>query len=325
MLYDFLIYQGNETEIKTIYSKFGLGASVVLHLTDRISFGHHFLYFDNFFSSFNLFEVLKQKGIKAAGTIRVNRFENPPLMPDRELSKAGRGACDEVVSKCGNIVLVKWFDNKAVVLASNFVGIGQKDEIERWDKTKKTYIKVERPEIVKVYNTSMGGVDLFDQCMSYYRIWIKSKKWTLRMIFHAIDTAVVNSWLEYRRDCERFGILKKDTLDQLHFRFRLAKYIIYVGNPRTPTSKGGRPSNVETIINVNPGKRVRKETRPEPEIQLDMIDHMPEYDEHKEATRCKAFGCKGKTHVFYTKCHVHLCFAKGRNCFKQYHCVNKRK
>lgn len=57
----------------------------------------------------------------------------------------------------------------------------------------KTYITVERPEVIKLYNESMGGVDKIDQLMAYYRIFIKSKKWTLPMIFHEIDMAISNS------------------------------------------------------------------------------------------------------------------------------------
>lgn len=55
----------------------------------------------------------------------------------------------------------------------------------------------------------MGGVDKIDQLIAYYRTFIKSKKWTLRMMFHAIDIACCNSWLEYLKDCDKFKIKKK--------------------------------------------------------------------------------------------------------------------
>jgi hypothetical protein len=98
------------------------------------------------------------------------------------------------------VALVKWYDNRPVALASNFVGIGKADEVRRWDKKTNSYIMVHRPEIVKLYNASMGGVDKIDQLISLYRTFIKSRKWPLRMISHAFDLAIVNSWLEYRRD-----------------------------------------------------------------------------------------------------------------------------
>lgn len=54
-------------------------------------------------------------------------------------------------------------------------------------------MEIEQPEIIGLYNKSMGGVDIHDQLVSFYRIFIKSRKWTLRLIFHSFDMAAVNS------------------------------------------------------------------------------------------------------------------------------------
>src|SRR6218665_3775187 len=43
-------------------------------------------------------------------------------------------------------------------------------------------------------------------------------------------------------------------------------------------------------------KRGAKETRANSDILIDGIDHMPEYDSEKEATRCKWFSCTRKMH-----------------------------
>ena len=128
---------------------------------------------------------------------------------DKDMLREGRGTCDQVVSKDGDVVLTKWVDNRSVIMASNFVGVGNVDTVKRWDKKDKKYTDVARPEVIKLYNHSMGGVDLLDQMISIYRIYIRSKKWTLRMIFHAVDFTAVNSWFEYRRECERLKIKKK--------------------------------------------------------------------------------------------------------------------
>lgn len=45
---------------------------------------------------------------------------------------------------------------------------------------------------IKEYNAVMGGVDFYNRLIRFYRIKIKSKKWTLRLIFHAVDIAVTN-------------------------------------------------------------------------------------------------------------------------------------
>lgn len=130
--YDFIIYQGSLTEIdKGLLKIFGLGATVVLKLAERIDQGGHKLFYDNYFSSYQLLQVLKSKGIYAGGTVRINRFSNPPVPSDKELKKRNRGSYDEVVSTDG-IVLVKWMDNRSVCLASNFVGSGEEDTVKRW-------------------------------------------------------------------------------------------------------------------------------------------------------------------------------------------------
>ncbi|XP_046392264.1 piggyBac transposable element-derived protein 3-like [Ischnura elegans] len=317
LCYDFLVYQGATTEIEPEYLKrFGLGASVVLQLTKRIKTEGHFLYFDNYFSSFHLFEALKVKKIFAAGTVRTNRFGNPPLHTDKELGKRGRGSYDELVSSESNIVLVKWYDNKSVVLASNFVGVEEMDEVRRWNKKQKKFEQVARPAVVRYYNHSMGGVDKLNQLISFYRIHIKSKKWTLRMLFHAIDIAVVNSWLEYKQDNAAASTPRTEVLDLLHFRLYLANSLISA-NKIAEKNKRGRPSSSPKQEAVT--KKNKVESRPYQETQKDLVDHFPEYDDIKEATRCKAIGCRGKTHVFCVKCNVNLCFVKGRNSFELFH------
>jgi hypothetical protein len=84
------------------------------------------------------------------------------------------------------------------------------------------------PEIVSLYNKSMGGVDLLDQMISYYRTFIKSKKWYLRVITHFLDFAIVASWMEYRKNMK---ILKKkpnEIMDLLNFRLYIANCLIKI-------------------------------------------------------------------------------------------------
>ena len=78
------------------------------------------------------------------------------------------------------------------------MGKGHSRTIKRWDKTIIKYVLIQQPEIIDKYNNGMGGVDLLDQLLSYYRIFIKSKKWTLRFIFHFIDLAVCARPIIYR-------------------------------------------------------------------------------------------------------------------------------
>lgn len=131
------------------------------------------------------------------------------------------------MSSDGSVVCVKWFDNKCVALASNCIGVGTLDKAHWFDKVSKQKISIDRPQIVKDYNLNMGGVDLMNQMISYYRIFIRSKKWTLRMITHFIDFAIINSWIEYRIDCQNAAVHKRQIMDLLAFRMKLADQLVY--------------------------------------------------------------------------------------------------
>jgi Transposase IS4 len=73
MPYDFLIYQGSATVInQEITQKFGFGKAVVLHMAKRIANPGHKLYVDNYFSTYQVFEVLKELKINAAGTLLID-------------------------------------------------------------------------------------------------------------------------------------------------------------------------------------------------------------------------------------------------------------
>lgn len=62
LAYDFVCYQGSSTEFDSeTLETFGSGATMVLHLANRIDKPGHKLYFDNYFSTFPVFEILAQK------------------------------------------------------------------------------------------------------------------------------------------------------------------------------------------------------------------------------------------------------------------------
>lgn len=133
----------------------------------------------------------------------------------------------------------------------------------------------------------MDGVDKFDQLLSYYRIHIKSKKLTLRLIFHAFDFACVNIWLEYKTIIKNKHVTKKYVLDMLHFKLKIADALIILN--QSVHRPCGRPSSANSPRNspISVPKRMPCETRPLREIQ----SHFAEYDEHEEDTR-KKLGCK---------------------------------
>lgn len=299
-----------------------------------------------------MFEVLKQNKVNAAGTIRANRFANPRLPTEKELKTKGRGSSAECISADGNVIVTRWYDNKIVNLGSNFVGIGEADKANRFDKVKNDFVSIDRPQVVRMYNESMGGVDLLDQMLQYYRINIRSVKWTLRVIFHFIDLALTGAWMEYRKDCMAKAIPKRKILDSMNFRIQVARTLLAAQPdntphpPYTPRTRG-RPSKASSrLINessesrttnnnicddldsddsdnddsIQPPKRKKVyQSVPPKEVRLDQKLHMPIFVQAKSAGRCKAEGCSKSSFIMCKKCQVFLCVKRNLNCFENFH------
>jgi len=113
--------------------------------------------------------------------------------------------------------------------------------VKRWDKTKKEFVEVQRPEVIRRYNKSMGGVDKMDFLIQLYCIFIRSRKWTLRVIFHYVNLAVNNSWLEYQRDADTLKILKKKRPDLFSWCSEIAEALCKGGI--SCERKRGRPAD----------------------------------------------------------------------------------
>lgn len=69
-------------------------------------------------------------GILALGTIQAYRSEKCPLLKDEQLMAQGQGSFDYKSTKDG-IVVMKWADNKCVMLASTRVGVHPVGSITR--------------------------------------------------------------------------------------------------------------------------------------------------------------------------------------------------
>lgn len=141
---------------------------------------------------------LSSKGIWALGTLRANRSRNCLLPSEKDLKKGGRGSSTENIDKDKSLVVTSWYDNKRVVLISNFFGKELVGECSRFDRKAKGKVTLERPASVRVYNAYMGGVDKSDMMLALYRTKYRSRKWYQRIAFHLISQCAVNTWIIYR-------------------------------------------------------------------------------------------------------------------------------
>ena len=307
MPYNFVAYQGKSTKFTDEYKDLGVSGAVVMTLIeDRLKHENYRLFFDNYFTSPGLVKVLQEKGVYCTGTLRSNRAGHLPIKPNSELSKMGRGSMDGCTSGDGSMCIVKWNDNSLVtVLSSAYDWKRNISQVTRYDRSEKKYVQIPCPSSILEYNKSMGGVDKLDFLLSLYRIHIKSKKWTLRVIFHFIDLAVVTCWLQYMSDCNSISIPMRERFSLLDFRLHISESMIKHGT--NPLSK----------------KKGRKSAQYAPvgDVRYDAEGHFPIWKEDRE--RCKKEDCKDHfSHVFCAKCKVFLCFNKNRNCFTSFHTIS---
>ena len=202
MLYDFELEGTSDPNRAEVEDEIGYGGGdVVLRFCSHLpQLKNHKLYFDNYFTYLELLLKLKEQGFWAVGTPRLDRMRGYRFSSEKELRKAGRGSCDAAVNfNCG-LSLNRLYDNKAAQLASNYIGADPVDEVQRWSKSGRKMIAVIRPNIVKVYNSVMGGVDLFDMFQSLYRLGHKSRRWYVRIFYWMLASSIINAWLQYSRD-----------------------------------------------------------------------------------------------------------------------------
>lgn len=165
-------------------------------------------------------------GIFSVGTIKANRVRDCPSLEDKILTKNGRGSYDMSVDNNQRICIVKWVDNKCVILASTYCEVEPIKSVKRFIKNKSnlpsssaepnssnlppnfTKSDVTCPNIVSQYNSFMGGVDLSDMLISLYKTPFRSHRWYLTLFAHIIDMCCLNAWLFYKRDCKKLGLKK---------------------------------------------------------------------------------------------------------------------
>ncbi|XP_045495949.1 piggyBac transposable element-derived protein 3-like [Colias croceus] len=177
MVYDFFAYDGANTFQGIQFSKWeedylGVGGKTVLRLCRTISNPIlSTVYFDNWFTSLELIYYLRNEmGILSLGTLRKDRLRNCKLMSDKVMMKKGRGIFQVLCDNSKRIAITKWMDNKCIHIASSFCAQDPVSTIERYDKKLKKRVVVPCPNVIKVYNKHMGGVDIADMLTSLYRI-----------------------------------------------------------------------------------------------------------------------------------------------------------
>lgn len=256
------------------------------------------------------------------GTIRNNRIPNNKLPTDTALKKFDRGYSTERVGTVHGVTIstTVWKDNKAVRLASSYVGTksraetdnGDNGTVSRFVRSTKRRIDVPCPPMIREYNHHMGGVDMADGLIGRYRIRVKTRKYTNRLMYHLLDLAMVNAYVLFKR------VHKTDQSSGLYqlpnFRSEVAKVMCTFKAPEAP-----RPPGRPRIIVTKKAPIPKRVYLPPTETRYDGVDHFPEMVPRPGKRTCKNPGCKSETQVKCRKCNIHLCLQTNKNCFYEFH------
>ena len=147
----------------------------------------------------------------------------------------------------------------------------------------------------------MGGVDLLDGLLSYYRIQVKSKKWYNSLIWHFLDIACIQAWLFYQKDAAvaHFMSLKP-------FKMSITESLLR----QRKATRGIPPRSSTDTSHSAKAKKGPAKLIPNRAIRTDGYKHWPEFCKTKG--HCQNPECKGIPRVKCTKCNVRLFYNKSQ-------------
>jgi hypothetical protein len=145
-------------------------------------------------------------GIGCVGTARF-QYEWPPTEFRAVTEK--RFNCLHLQKDIGKFLICRWVDNNVVTLVTN-VHTGREKILRARRRPRLTAVnrrnvqavwgndpvkEIEIPAVIDDYNHWMGGVDLADQMIAYYRPNVRCRRTWMPLLFHALDVARVNSYI----------------------------------------------------------------------------------------------------------------------------------
>jgi DNA excision repair protein ERCC-6 len=276
--YNLQVYSGKDPE-----NSGPLGHRVIdkmIQVLDNPS--NHEIYFDNFFTSYDLLMDLRAKGVKATGTVRDNRTRSCPLIDIKNFKKENRGFHD--YRSNGSVEFVRWNDNSVVTIGSNHLSHSPLGKAKRYSRKDKKRVDISQPHLIKRYNEGMGGVDLLDRLLGTYRPQLRSKKWWWNLFSNGLNMALVASW---RLHCEIHE--KSQQLSHLEFLRSVTQVLLQLNDKISP--KPGPKAKLSMEVRISDDHYLISTTQ-------------GRCAECMKNTKKKCFGCDKRLH---------------QNCFILYH------
>ncbi|KAM9322166.1 piggyBac transposable element-derived protein 4-like [Pholidichthys leucotaenia] len=287
--WDFVVYDGRSPS----NTGMGLGYDTVMQLLDTQLLGTGYkLFVDNFYTSPALFRDLLQKKIWGCGTIHAKGVDFPKTKENSLVPKSPQGSIRWI--RKDSLLFVQWRDTRDVSMCSTLHTAHSGETVSRRVKSvhgKWAVKTIPVPPCVKDYNRCMGGVDLSDALIEYYKVLHKSQKWYKGFFYHFMDIAIVNAYILHKTLAAGNG---EKPLSQKAFRETLAKQLAEVGSPSSATP-----------------------AQPPPAARA---HHRPAYISGSSTSgRLKCRQCHKKTPMKCSTCDTPLCLVPERDCYNAWH------
>lgn len=273
-----------------------LGGSVVRKLTNDLQGGAHKIFFDNYFTSYDLIKDLKDQSLDSCGTVRKNREKFPTQLKGDQSMK--RGDLDWSISEDG-IAAIKWKDKRVVNMASSYHDPRPVVQVVRKQKNGQS-IEINCPVAVRNYNSNMNCVDKFDQMKKVYEIDRKSHKWWHRIFFYFLDATIVNAFIIAKELMSYQECMKS-------FRLEIVDGLVAASYTQKRKSTG-------------PTIKVSK-YKPHIPVEVRKYEsaHQPRRGSRRRCALCSTKAKQIRTDWGCSICNVPLCLGKQKDCFQNYH------
>ena len=218
-LWNSFVYVGknaNETpEEQAFMKELGRSGAVVPKLMSDLYRNGYNLYVENWYTSERLFKDLSENGTVACGTAIGNRLKISQALKEETLEK---GDC--AFRRNGNILMVRYKDKKEIYFLSKIHEI----KMEKLPTRGRDELSPSKLSLVNYYNKDMEGVDRNDALIGNY-IWVrKTFKWTVKVVIHFIEKAVLNAFILFDKTKPgkaRFMNFKMELIETTIARARL--------------------------------------------------------------------------------------------------------
>lgn len=182
-LVDAYIYLGKDSDSQSLpieYQRLSKPTQAVMRLVASIEGTHRNVTTDNWFTSVELMQMLKQKQLTLVGTLKKNKREVPPQLT--AWSSSGRWLCNFWIHVRTTLLYFVPKQNKSVLVLSSMHYSLTIDP------------QTQKPEMITFYNSTKGGVDTLDQKCAIYSTSRRTQRWPMAVFYRMLDVSAANAY-----------------------------------------------------------------------------------------------------------------------------------